>query len=283
MTKGRDAARQREGEDWGHPPAGITQARSITRSPHPSPPGLCSPLPGRDPLWGCSPKPPAPRTGGLAPASTPAPLLIGPYRSSQLPAAPRYHTRWPQPGTCRAPKAAPLPPRRSSRRAWCRRAGLILCPLLTLPRVFQPRRMELIRINEHRHLANLFYSREGPPGPRWSWQSPHTSSRRASGWRCWWVIHPRHGQTPVHLGSHPRPPTALAPASLSSSPAPGRTLERCCDWLDQSRRGGSFTRRAPALATGILELVPGRDRPQDQKGFLGGVSAPCSRHAKSPR
>ena len=54
-----------------------------------------------------------------------------------------------------SPHGCPLLPRRSHRRASRRRLGLILCPLLPLPRDFRPRRMELIRINEHRHLGNL--------------------------------------------------------------------------------------------------------------------------------
>lgn len=281
MTKGRDAARQRKGEDWERPPAGSTQAPSTVWSPHPSSPGLCSPLLGRDPLWGRSPEPPAPRAGGLALASTLAPPLIGPYRGSQLPAAPRYHTRRLRLGTCRAPTAAPLLPRRSSHRAWYRRLGLILCPLHTLPRIFWPWRMESIRINEHRHLANLFYSREGLPGPRWSQQGLHTSSRRASAWRCWWVIQPRHGRTPVHLASHPHPPTALAPASLSSPPG---SRQRSGEML---RLAGSVQARrlfypvCPNPGHRHLRAHPWTGSSPRSKGVLG-VSAPCSRHAKSP-
>lgn len=92
-------------------------------------------------------------------------------------------------------------------------------PLLTLPGMFQPRRSQLLRANEHRCLANPFSTREVLSGPRWSRQDPPAGVGRARAWKAqpsWWGIQPL--------------PTLSLPAALllaGLSLPPGMALHRC--------------------------------------------------------
>lgn len=88
-------------------------------------------------------------------------------------------------------------------------------PLLTFPGMFQPRRSELLRVNEHRCLANLFSTRESAFRPSMVQAGPSRGMGRARAWKAqpsWWGTQPLPTlslPTALLLAASPRLPAGL--------------------------------------------------------------------------
>lgn len=138
-------------------------------------------------------------------------------------------------------------------------------PLLTFPGMFQPRRSELLRVNEHRCLANLFSTRESAFRPSMVQAGPSQGMGRARAWKAqpsWW-------------GTQPLPtlslPTALLLAASPRLPA-GLCTGAETGWLSPAEEAFPPCARQPwPWASSSSSLA----HPSNQEGIQGWSQPPA--------